>query len=265
MRARGADRAVADVVALDAGAQEERALDVALAGRLGLVEHLDDVLEAAGGRVARPSAARRSRTSSFTRRASERYTRSSSSRSAVTLSVSAASMAASWPRTTRTGPVASAQGGGQLADVLGGQPEQLLGLGQGVPAADPQLARAGQPELAVLPVGARQQVDRRLVARRRSGSRTRTPSSVWSPVRYAYSVDGAEGVLGVVRAGLQVARGDHQTLAREALGERGAAGGGVAGLGDRLAGRAARCRPSRTSCSRPARRTRPGTGRSSAA
>lgn len=53
MRSGGADRAVTDVVALDAGAEEERALDEALAGRLGLVQALDDVLEAARGGVAR--------------------------------------------------------------------------------------------------------------------------------------------------------------------------------------------------------------------
>ncbi len=51
VRAGGADRAVADVVALHARAEEEGALDVALAGRLGLVEDLHDVLEAAHGGV----------------------------------------------------------------------------------------------------------------------------------------------------------------------------------------------------------------------
>ena len=43
---------------------------------------------------------------------------------------------------------------------------------------------------------------------------------------------GAEGVLGVVRPGLQVSGGDHEALAREAGGERGAAGGRLVGLRD---------------------------------
>ena len=45
------DRAVADVVALDAGAQEEGALDLALGGGLGLRQRPDDVFEAAHGGV----------------------------------------------------------------------------------------------------------------------------------------------------------------------------------------------------------------------
>lgn len=52
VRAGRADRAVADVVAVDAGAQEEGALDVALARGLGPVEDLHDVLEAARRGVA---------------------------------------------------------------------------------------------------------------------------------------------------------------------------------------------------------------------
>lgn len=59
-------------------------------------------------------------------------------------------------------------------------------------AADPQLALAGEPELAVLAVGARQEVERRLVTVA-TASRTSTPSSVWLPVRYAYSTDARKG------------------------------------------------------------------------
>lgn len=59
---------------------------------------------------------------SFTRRASERWTRSSSSRSAVTLSVSAASTDASWPRTLRTGPVASVSAAASSRTSFAGMP-----------------------------------------------------------------------------------------------------------------------------------------------
>ena len=177
VRAGGADRAVADVVALDAGAQEEGALDVALAGGLGLVEDLHDVLEAAGRGVEALWSSAISK-ASLTRRASERKTRSSSSRSAVTLSVSAASMTASWPAHDAHRAGGLGQRGRKLADVLRGDAEQLLGLGEGVAAADPELALAVEPELTVLTVRAGQQVDRRPVpGRRQAPAPGRRPGS----------------------------------------------------------------------------------------
>lgn len=122
---------------------------------------------------------------------------------------------------------------GQLPYVLAGDAEQRLGLVQAVAPADPQLAHAVEPELAVLTVGAGQPVDRRLVAVLRG---LQDQDAVVGLV--AGEVDvlrrGAEVVLGVVGAGLQVARRDHQPLAGEARGQCGAAAGGVRGLLDRL-------------------------------
>ena len=123
---------------------------------------------------------------------------------------------------------------GDLADVLAGQPEQLLALGQAVAAAHPQLALAVEPELAVVPVRARQQVRGGLVAA--AVGRLEDEHGVLRLVAGEVDVlgGGAEGVVGVVGPGAQVARGHHDPLAGEARGQRGAAGGGVRRLRDRL-------------------------------
>lgn len=121
----------------------------------------------------------------------------------------------------------------ELADVGGGDAVHLRGLGEGVAAADPQLALTVEPELAVLAVGARQQVDRRVVP---GGRRLEDEDAVLRLVAGQVRVlgRGAEGVLGVVRAGLEVARGDDDALTGEAGGEGGAAGGRLGRLRDRL-------------------------------
>lgn len=213
-------------------AQEEGALDVALAGRLGLVEDLHDVLEAAHGRVDGLL-----ELTGLELVLHQPGLRQEDPQLLVALGghlvgerrLDAGVVAAYDP--DRTGGLA--QRVGELADVRGGDAVQLPGLRQGVPAADPQLALAAEPELAVLTVGARQQVNGRLVT---VGGRLQDQDAVLGQVAGEVRVldRGAEGVLGVVRAGLQVARGNDQALAREARGERGTPGGGVLGLRDRL-------------------------------
>ena len=132
---------------------------------------------------------------------------------------------------------AMGQRGRELTDVLHRDAQELLGLGEGMPASDPQLALAVEPELAVLPVGTGQQIDRRPVPGRVARAlRLQDQDAVLGLLAGEIGVlrGGAEGVLGVVRTGLQVARGNDQPLAGEARGQRGAAGRGVPGLSDRL-------------------------------
>ena len=227
MRAGRADRAVADVVALDPGAQEEGALDPALRGGLGLVEDLDDVLEAAGGGVARllqladlelvldqPQFGQEDLQLGVPLRGHLVGERG------LDAGVVAAHDA------DRAGGLAQLVG--DLADVAAGEPEQLLGLGRGCCGGRPT-ARPGRPARTRRSPGRSAAAGTRSPRGRRSasGSSTSTASWVWSPVRWTYSVRGPEGVLGVVGPGAQVAGGDHDPLAGEARGERGAAGGGV--------------------------------------
>lgn len=232
MRPRGADRAVADVVALDAGAQEEGALDVALAGRLGLVQDPDDVLEAARGGVARLLELADLELVLHGTRLGE-----VDAQFLVALRGDLVGQ-----RRLDTGVVAThdadraarlAQLLRQLAHVLGRDAQQLLCLGQGVTAADPQLTLARQPELAVLTVGARQQVDGGLV---RAVLGLQNEDAVLGQVAGEVGVlgGGAEGVLGVIGTGLQIARRDHQALAGKTCRQRGTAGGGLRGLRDGL-------------------------------
>lgn len=168
--------------------------------------------------------------SSLTARSSERKAVSSASRSAVTLSVSAASMPASWPRTTRTGPVAARSSAAALRTSRHGSPSSCSASARLCRLADPQLALAVQPELAVLPVGARQQIRRRLVPA--VSQRFEDQDRVLRLVAGEVDILGArpERVVGVVGPPAQIARGDDDPLAGEARGERGTACRGVGGL-----------------------------------
>ena len=166
MRAGRADRAVADVVAVDAGAQEEGALDVALAGRLGLVEDLDDVLEAA-----RRGVAGLLQLGDLEGVLDQTGLGEEDAQFLVALRGDLVGEGGLDARVVPADVAHRAGGLGQrgreLADVLRRDAEQLLRLGEGVAAADPELALAVEPELAVLTVGAGQQVERGVVARPR--------------------------------------------------------------------------------------------------
>jgi hypothetical protein len=253
VRPGGADRAVADVVALDPGPAEEGALDPPLRGRDGPAQLADHVREALGRRRARPAQLLDLPLVLHHARAVQEdlellveqdpgllVAAGQQVHDALELRVVAAHDPSGDLRVR----------GDQLGQLLGGPPrvaggqaEQRRRLRQGVATSGPQLAVAAEPERAVLPARARQQVERRLVPA--VGPWLEDQHAVVGLI--AGQVDvvavGAEPEVGVVRARLEAARGDHQALSRERGGQRLAPLGRVGRLGGRLEAVALGVRP----------------------
>src|SRR5581483_32484 len=172
VRAGRADRVVADVVALDPGAPPEGALDPALRGRDRLREFADHVGEAARGDLAgaaqlldlpvvldQPQAVHEDLelfVEPFRRVRVLAGRGAGFGERGVEQRVVAAQDPGDHVRRGGDGLGDALRG---LAAVQGLKAQFGGGLGQRAAAADPQLALAVQPELAVLAVGARQQVE----------------------------------------------------------------------------------------------------------
>ncbi|CAM5358157.1 hypothetical protein STENM223S_03894 [Streptomyces tendae] len=232
VRSGGGDRVVADVVPLDPGPQEERALDVPLRRGPRLAEGAHDVLEAPGGGLAGEAQI-----------------------GDLEVVLHPAHLGEEDPellvalrgdlvpeRLLDTGVVAPQQTDRaralrqhvrEGAHVTAGQTEQPLVLAEAVAAPVPQLAPVGEPELAVGPVGAREQEDGRLVSA--FLPRLQDQDTVLRLVTRQVHVvgGGTEPVDHVVGARLQGPGRDDQALPGETGGQFGPAAGGVPCLGDR--------------------------------
>jgi hypothetical protein len=99
-----------------------------------------------------------------------------------------------------------------------------------VAAAHPELSLGVEPELAVLAVGARQQVGGGVVAALGAGLQDEDGALGLVAGQVDVLAGRPEDVVAVVGAGLQLPGRDHQPVAGEACGEGGAALGGVRGL-----------------------------------
>ncbi len=153
---------------------------------------------------------------SLTSRISARKPRSSSSRSAVTWSASAASTPASWPRTTRTGPVPPRSVSATVRTSAQGNPYSValsVRLCRRPTHSSPWPCSQNSP-FSRSERGSRYSVAR--WPRAPVGSRTSTPSSVWFPDRYAYSTEARKGYSVSLDRVLRLPAGTHQTLAGEA-------------------------------------------------